>query len=99
MEQQSPSQSDDPGQEPAASPIQPGEPEETPGEVRVRFGKFGAALFMVLGFASQAFFNSAQSQTERITELGILMLVGFFLRLGLRSNSFLSLGFASAFEL
>ncbi|QDV48157.1 hypothetical protein [Gimesia fumaroli] len=82
MEQEPPSQSDDPSQEPAASPKQPGEPEEAPGEVRVRFGKFGAALFMVLGFAYQAFFNSAQSQTERITELGILMLVGFFLGWG-----------------
>ncbi|QDT40125.1 hypothetical protein Pan241w_01780 [Gimesia alba] len=79
MEQEPLSQSDDPVQKPAASPTQP---EETPGEVRVRFGKFGAALFMVLGFAYQAFFNTAQSQTERITELGILMLVGFFLGWG-----------------
>lgn len=68
---------------PAEAPAQePGEPEETPGEVRVRFGKYGAALFMVLGFAFQAFFNTTQSQTQRITELGVLMLVGFLLGWG-----------------
>tara|TARA_R110002095_G_scaffold179193_2_gene156532 strand:+ start:176105 stop:176368 length:264 start_codon:yes stop_codon:yes gene_type:complete len=75
---ENPSPSDDPSQEPA-SPVQAGEPAEPPGEVRVRFGKYGAALFMVLGFAFQAFFNATQSQTQRITELGILMLVGFLL--------------------
>lgn len=67
-------------------PIQPPsasvESEVTPGEIRVRFGKYGAGLTMVLGFAFQAFFNSTQSQTQRITELGILMLVGFLLGWG-----------------
>lgn len=58
------------------------ESEATPGEIRVRFGKYGAGLMMVLGFAFQAFFNSTQSQTQRITELGILMLVGFLLGWG-----------------
>ncbi len=54
----------------------------TPREVRVRFARYGAGLFMVLGFAYQAFFNTTQSQTQRISELGILMLVGFLLGWG-----------------
>lgn len=56
--------------------------EVDPGEVRVRFGKYGAALMMVIGFAYQAMVNSTQSHTSRITELGILMLVGFLLGWG-----------------
>tara|TARA_R110002111_G_scaffold262851_1_gene341794 strand:- start:41431 stop:41634 length:204 start_codon:yes stop_codon:yes gene_type:complete len=59
-----------------------GEPAATPSEVQVRFAKYGAGLFMVLGFAYQAFFNTTQSQTQHITELGILMLVGFLLGWG-----------------
>lgn len=72
----------DSGQESLPTTGKPGEVETTPGEIRVRFGKYGAGLFMVLGFAYQAFAHSTQSQTQRITELGILMLVGFLLGWG-----------------
>lgn len=53
------------------------EAEVDPSEIRVRFGKYGAGLMMVLGFAFQALFSSSQNQTQRITELGIIMLIGF----------------------
>ena len=61
------------------TPTESTKSEVTSREIRVRFGKYGAGLMMVLGFAFQAFFNSPQSQSQRITELGILMLVGFLL--------------------
>lgn len=76
------SKADDSRQEPLPTTEKPGESETAPGEIRVRFGKYGAGLFMVLGFAYQAFAHSTQSQTQRITELGILMLVGFLLGWG-----------------
>jgi len=76
------SKRDDSRQEPLPTIEKPGESETTPGEIRVRFGKYGAGLFMVFGFAYQAFAHSTQSQTQRISELGILMLVGFLLGWG-----------------
>jgi len=57
----------------------PSETQATPREVRIRFGMYGAGLMMVLCFIFQAVVNSTQSQTQRITELGVLMLVGFLL--------------------
>ncbi|MFI4850878.1 MAG: hypothetical protein ACIAZJ_17335 [Gimesia chilikensis] len=49
----------------------------TPGEVRVRFGLYGAGVMMVLCFMFQAFFHVTGSETQRITELGLIMLAGF----------------------
>ena len=71
--------SDDSNQEPISSEGEPGESQATPREIRVRFGMYGAGLMMVLCFIFQAIVNSSQTQTERITELGVLMLVGYFL--------------------
>ncbi|WP_299459732.1 hypothetical protein [uncultured Gimesia sp.] len=76
------SEVDDSRQESLPTGEASGDSDATPREVRVRFAKYGAALFMVLGFAYQAFFNTTQSQTQRITELGVLMLVGFLLGWG-----------------
>lgn len=71
--------SDDPKNEPSPAEEASSEPQDTPREVRVRFGMYGAGLMMVLCFMFQAVVNSTQSQTQRITELGVLMLVGFLL--------------------
>lgn len=79
MTDETPVPPEDADPRPASTPVPPAETEATPGEVRVRFGKYGAALFMVLGFAFQAFFNTSASQVNRISELGILMLIGFLL--------------------
>ena len=71
--------SDDSKKEPLSAGEESSESQATPGEVRVRFGMYGAGLMMVLCFMFQAVVNSTQTQTERITELGVLMLVGFLL--------------------
>ncbi|MCH9654020.1 MAG: hypothetical protein K0U86_11165 [Planctomycetes bacterium] len=71
--------SDDSKKEPLPSEGEAGEPQATPREVRVRFGMYGAGLMMVLCFMFQAVVSSTQTQTERITELGVLMLVGYLL--------------------
>jgi hypothetical protein len=71
--------SDDSKKEPLPSDENSSESEATPREIRVRFGMYGAGLMMVLCFIFQSVISSTQVQIERITELGALMLVGFFL--------------------
>ncbi|WP_298865365.1 hypothetical protein [uncultured Gimesia sp.] len=71
--------SDDSKKEPIPSGGESGEPQASAREIRVRFGMYGAGLMMVLCFMFQAVVSSTQTQTERITELGVLMLVGYFL--------------------
>lgn len=76
MTSQDPS-SEKPVSESEKTTEEPREELPTPGEVRVRFGMYGAGVMMVLCFAFQAFFRTGGSQTQRITELGIIMFMGF----------------------
>ncbi len=71
--------SDDSKKESVPTEGESSEVQATPREVRVRFGMYGAGLVMVLCFIYQAVVQSTQTQAERITELGLLMLAGFFL--------------------
>ena len=83
MESEPPAETEENRQQPAAPvPQRPGERESTPGEVRVRFGLYGAGVMMVLCFLVQAVFNLTPDQTQRITELGILMGIGYVLGWG-----------------
>ena len=80
MESDPPAETEENRQQPSApAPRLPGERESTPGEVRVRFGLYGAGVMMVICFLIQAVFNLTPNQTQRISELGILMAIGFAL--------------------
>lgn len=57
--------------------VPPAEDLPTPGEVRVRFGMYGAGLAMVLCFLFQSFFHATGSEAQRVTELGLIMLAGY----------------------
>ena len=76
--EQSPSETPEPetSKTETGTPL-PKEDLPTPGEVRVRFGLYGAGVMMVLCFMFQAFFHVTGSETQRITELGLIMLAGF----------------------
>ena len=83
MESEPPAETEENRQQPVVPASQtPGARESTPGEVRVRFGLYGAGVMMVTCFLVQAVFNLTPNQTQRITELGILMGIGFVLGWG-----------------
>ena len=74
--EQPPSEKPSP-EEKAAVETPPGEVQPSPGEVRVRFGMYGAGVAMVLCFLFQSFFHATGSEAQRVTELGLIMLAGY----------------------
>ncbi|QDV15554.1 hypothetical protein Pan153_01680 [Gimesia panareensis] len=66
-----------PGAEAETGAETPVEDLPTPGEVRVRFGLYGAGVMMMLCFLFQSFFPATGSEAQRVTALGLIMLAGF----------------------
>lgn len=68
---------DKPGSEPETGAETSAEDLPTPGEVRVRFGLYGAGVMMMLCFLFQSFFPATGSEAQRVTALGLIMLAGY----------------------